>query len=330
MRTSAKSFTKTADTNSVKFDGLSSNTEYKVSVTGHAETEPETGTTYAHVRTKRAASYLPPQPQRRKEPPVVPKVEPPQAAYARTPYTTKQTGAVDTSKFDKDATIITECKRIDQTDLVILIDGSWSVTPDNFVRVQTFLAVLLKHFTIGPDATLIGIAQYSDNPRLEFGLDRYTTTDTLIKAVEAMKYKGGNTASGKALTFALDQVFGRSSRPNAQKVVLVITDGESLQDTVTEPARRLRENGVEIFSIGVGDEINLLELQDMATDPDTNHVFQVGGYNAINGITSQVLKDICRIKVLCADLLTPAHGSKTCTKEDATVGVLCNFACDQG
>ena len=54
---------------------------------------------------------------------------------------------------------------------------------------------------------------------------------------------------------------------------------------------------MEIFSIGVGDEINLEELKDMATDPDSNHVFQVGGYNAITGITTQVLKDICRIKV---------------------------------
>jgi len=192
------------------------------------------------------------------------------------------------------------------------------------------LSALLKHFTIGPDATQIGIAQYSDNPRLEFGLDTHMDVPSLIAGVGGMRYKGGNTATGKALTFALDQVFGRSSRPNAQKVVLVITDGESLQDTVTEPARRLRENGVEIFSIGVGDEINLLELQDMATDPDTNHVFQVGGYNAISGITAQVLKDICRIKVICADLLIPAHGSKDCSKEQAIVGVVCNFECNMG
>lgn len=99
---------------------------------------------------------------------------------------------------------------------------------------------------------------------------------------------------------------------------------------MTEPARRLRENGVEIFSIGVGDEINLSELQDMATDPDTNHVFQVGGYNAISGITAQVLKDICRIKVICADLLTPSHGSKDCTKDQAVVGVTCDFECTMG
>ena len=124
-------------------------------------------------------------------------------------------------------------------------------TQDLQIYDQSVKEVLLKHFTIGDDATLIGIAQYSDSPQLEFGLHDHKTTDSLIRAVGNMKYKGGNTATGRALTFALEQVFNRRARPNAQKVVLVITDGESLQDSVTEPARRLRENGVEV---------NMLEL----------------------------------------------------------------------
>ena len=80
------------------------------------------------------------------------------------------------------------------------------------------------------DATLIGVAQYSDNPQLEFGLEYHQNYETLNRAVLGMQYKGGNTATGKALTFALEQVFNKSSRPSSQKVVLVITDGESLQE----------------------------------------------------------------------------------------------------
>ena len=41
-------------------------------------------------------------------------------------------------------------------------------------------------------------------------------------------------------------------------------------------------------------------------------------------------KDICRIKIICADLITPNHGSKTFTKVVAAVGVVCNFDCDAG
>ena len=39
------------------------------------------------------------------------------------------------------------------------------------------------------------------------------------------------------------------------KTAVIITDGESLLDDVTEPARKLRESGVEVFSIGVRDAL---------------------------------------------------------------------------
>ena len=60
---------------------------------------------------------------------------------------------------------ITECEKADKTDLIILIDGSWSVGPSNFKIMQTFLIDLVNAFNIGFDSVLIGIAQYSDDPR---------------------------------------------------------------------------------------------------------------------------------------------------------------------
>lgn len=39
----------------------------------------------------------------------------------------------------------------------------------------------------------------------------------------------------------------------AQKTLVVITDGDSILDTVDEPARLLHEAGVEVFSIGIGE-----------------------------------------------------------------------------
>ena len=103
---------------------------------GVAKKEPKTSDSYSHVRTKRASRNKPsPKPAK-----PVATVGPPKAAYSPGYITRKQPPPhIDTSKFNPDATIITECQRIDQTDLVILIDGSWSVTPDNFKRVQEFL-----------------------------------------------------------------------------------------------------------------------------------------------------------------------------------------------
>ena len=46
-------------------------------------------------------------------------------------------------------TVIKDCKKADKTDIVILIDGSWSVGPSNFKKMQKFLVDLVNAFTIG-------------------------------------------------------------------------------------------------------------------------------------------------------------------------------------
>jgi len=192
VRGDAISFEKTVtDTENVVFDKLQPDTEYKVSVEGISKLPPKSEVSFSHRRTKRRyGSYRPQRPQ-------TPATDSRRTSSsnrnqaASTPQSTYGYQIVDKSKFDPDATVIKECKRIDQTDLVILIDGSWSVTPTNFERVKIFLSALLKHFSIGHDASMIGIAQYSDNPRLEFGLNEHYDFPSLNAAVNRMKYKAG-------------------------------------------------------------------------------------------------------------------------------------------
>ena len=107
---------------------------------------------------------------------------------------------------------------------------------------------------------------------------------------------GGNTATGAALTYTLKNIFTRNgARPTAKQVAIVITDGESLQDKVTEPAKKMRKAGVEIFAIGVGSNYNRAELEDMATNPDNEHVFHVDNFDTILDIEREILRDVCQV-----------------------------------
>ena len=112
-----------------------------------------------------------------------------------------------------------------------------------------------------------------------------------------MQYLGGNTATGAALTFAKDHLFNKRNghRKNAKKVAIVITDGESLQDDPTVPAKELRRSGVEIFAIGVGDKVNQEELRTIATNPDKEHVFHVDNFIKIIDIEREILRDVCKV-----------------------------------
>ena len=67
------------------------------------------------------------------------------------------------------------------------------------------------------------------------------------------------------------------------KVAVLLTDGFSNGRAVAGPASQLRNVGVNIFSIGVGHYVNPSELNTIATDPDSTHVFRMKSFNDLAG-----------------------------------------------
>uniref|UniRef100_A0A8C7ZU30 Collagen, type XIV, alpha 1a n=1 Tax=Oryzias sinensis TaxID=183150 RepID=A0A8C7ZU30_9TELE len=182
------------------------------------------------------------------------------------------------------------CRSEAVADVVILVDGSWSIGRVNFRLVRMFLENLVDAFDVGIDKTRIGLAQYSGDPRIEWHLNTYHTKDAVIDAIKNMPYKGGNTLTGLALTFILENCFKPEfgAREDVPKIGILITDGKS-QDNVIPPAERLQEAGVELFAIGVknADEN---ELRSIASEPDATHVYNVADFNIMSSIVEGLTK----------------------------------------
>ncbi|KAG7254660.1 hypothetical protein CRUP_024908, partial [Coryphaenoides rupestris] len=134
--------------------------------------------------------------------------------------------------------------------MVVLVDGSWSIGRINFRLVRLFLESLVRAFSVDLHKTRIGLAQYSGDPRVEWHLNAHSTKSAVIDAVKNLPYKGGNTLTGLALTYILENSFKpeSGSRPGVPKIGILITDGKS-QDDVIPPARSLRQAGIELFAI---------------------------------------------------------------------------------
>ncbi|KAM8841502.1 collagen alpha-1(XIV) chain isoform 2-T2 [Spinachia spinachia] len=185
------------------------------------------------------------------------------------------------------------CKTSAISDIVILVDGSWSIGRINFRLIRTFLENLVRAFSVEFDKTRIGLAQYSGDPRIEWHLNAHTTKEAVIEAVKNLPYKGGNTLTGLALTFILETSFKpeSGSRPGVPKVGILITDGKS-QDDVIPPARSLREAGIELFAIGVknADEN---ELKAIASPPEETHVYNVADFSVMSDIVESLTKTVC-------------------------------------
>uniref|UniRef100_A0A8D2IL16 Collagen alpha-1(XXI) chain n=2 Tax=Varanus komodoensis TaxID=61221 RepID=A0A8D2IL16_VARKO len=194
----------------------------------------------------------------------------------------------------EDGDVRSSC-RTAPADLVFILDGSYSVGPENFEIVKRWLVNITSNFNIGPKFIQVGVVQYSDYPVLEIPLASYDSNENLVRGMEYIEYLGGNTQTGKAIQFAIDHLFAKSPR-FLTKIAIVLTDGKS-QDEVKYIAAEARKNKITLFAIGVGSETEEDELRAIANKPSSRYVFYVEDYIAISRIREVIKQKLCEESV---------------------------------
>nr|XP_046251575.1 collagen alpha-1(XX) chain isoform X2 [Scatophagus argus] len=186
-----------------------------------------------------------------------------------------------------------ECDSDAAADIVLLVDGSWSIGRTNFRRVRDFLEGLMTPFHIGPNHIQIGLTQYSGDPRTEWQLNNFTTKDQLLEAVRNFRYKGGNTFTGQALLHVMEENMQAEAgaRSDTPFFVVLLTDGKS-QDDAIAAANRLKNAGVEIIAVGVknADEA---ELRQVASEPVDLNVYNVNDFPLLSKLVARLVHILC-------------------------------------
>nr|XP_060639322.1 collagen alpha-4(VI) chain-like [Anolis sagrei ordinatus] len=188
-----------------------------------------------------------------------------------------------------------DCREASIADLVFLVDGSWSIGLKNFKTIQDFLYTLVDSFDVGEDKVRIGLILYSDAPHNEFFLNTFWHKNDILERIQALRYKGGGTNTGRSLKFMLDHQFsekaGSRHDEGVPQIAIVITDGQA-QDNFREPAEEVKNAGIMIYAVGIKDAV-FSELQEIASDPDEMHVYSVEEFAGLQGISQNILQVIC-------------------------------------
>uniref|UniRef100_A0A3P9MNN3 Collagen, type XIV, alpha 1b n=1 Tax=Oryzias latipes TaxID=8090 RepID=A0A3P9MNN3_ORYLA len=186
-----------------------------------------------------------------------------------------------------------DCSSDAAADIVLLVDGSWSIGRTNFRRVRDFLEALMTPFRIGPDHIQISLTQYSGDPRTEWDLGTFSNKEQLLEGVRNFRYKGGNTFTGQALLHVMEKNLKTEAgaRPDTPIFLLLLTDGKSQDDAITA-ADRLKNAGVEIIAVGVknADEA---ELRQMASEPVDLNAYNVNDFPLLSKLVSRLVHILC-------------------------------------
>lgn len=126
--------------------------------------------------------------------------------------------------------------------LGFLIDGSSSVGDANFKLVLSFLSSIARNFDISDIGSRIGAVQFTYDQRLEFGFSDYTKKDEALRALQNIQYLSGGTATGDAITYAMENLFQPRSMGMGKKFLIIVTDGQSYDD-VRGPAIAAQRQG---------------------------------------------------------------------------------------
>ncbi|XP_036358133.1 uncharacterized protein LOC115210527 [Octopus sinensis] len=181
-------------------------------------------------------------------------------------------------------------------DIVFVMDSSASVGYKNFHKMLDFVEKLVDKFEIGPKHIQIGAMSYNSRPHLEFHLNKFNSKSAIKKAISKIHYKVGNTYTDQAINFMHYHMFthANGARTNVPKIGVIITDGESTlpEDTKLE-AEAARHSNITLISIGIGSSISRKELNEIATDPDSSHVFNARDFNNLIHIVDTVANKTC-------------------------------------
>ncbi|KAL2084692.1 hypothetical protein ACEWY4_020210 [Coilia grayii] len=211
------------------------------------------------------------------------------------------------SCFFLSASQITDCQQATVADIVFLVDGSSSISPESFNQMRHFLQSFVRGLTVAEDKVRIGLAQFTDDTHQEFLLKDHDNGKDVLDEIARLPHRQGGTYLGKGLTFLQTNYFTTEggSRSNVPKIAIVITDGAS-SDAVEEPANDLRRQGVIIYCIGVGN-YDAKQLKSIANNPTERFLVSINNYHELKNVMDTVRKTVCTYVEIQAEALAPRY-----------------------
>lgn len=194
--------------------------------------------------------------------------------------------------------LVVKCS--EDADLAFVVDTSGSISDENFQKQKDFIKVLASSFDPILADHQLGLISYSSDTQMEVSFQDKADRKEFERAVDRIPHTKGRTRLDKALELASTRLFTASggTRSGKRKIMIILTDGRQSQDPDTVPLTDavlpLRQVGVRIYTVAIGDEVDLKELYQVTERNED--VFPVSDFDDLANMANDIALNTCRVK----------------------------------
>uniref|UniRef100_T1IR28 Eukaryotic translation initiation factor 3 subunit G n=1 Tax=Strigamia maritima TaxID=126957 RepID=T1IR28_STRMM len=181
-------------------------------------------------------------------------------------------------------------------DLFLIFDKSSSITPLDFKEGIRFAQFLIDRFNISngdifkEGGTRLSILTFGDSHAEIVALDDISVSSTEIAKQKLESIQCGDVCDGSTNMAAalerVDFVVSALTRDEAKKAVFLTSDGVPNDvDAVNKAVASLKKHGsdkVEIYTIGIGNDVDIDLLKSIASSPPAEHFFLLDKFSDFN------------------------------------------------
>jgi hypothetical protein len=195
-------------------------------------------------------------------------------------------------------------------DVVVVLDGSASIVPDDWQRALAFTNKLIDGFNISADEVNLGVVQFSESASTVIGLS--ADKGAIHTAVTSLRQMRENTNTFAGFQTA-KSILDTEGRPAAKgKLVILLTDGKQNRgQPASIESDALKAEGAQVFGIGVGSGVDVSEIESWVTAPAASHYFAVSAFDQLEKILAKIIESACPHPPSSPQMRAPLAG-KSC------------------
>ena len=162
---------------------------------------------------------------------------------------------------------------ISSMDIGFMLDSSGSLR-DQYPQIKAFIKNFASSLAVSKEVVHVGVVTFSFYATLSIKFSDFVNKADFKEAVEEIPFMGSTTRIDRALKVVNEDLFSESNgaRRDVTKMLILLTDGSQTKDAdAVDPgklAKLLRQRGIHILSVGIGEDVDIDELTHIAGSPD--------------------------------------------------------------